>query len=159
MIYNQITVEKFNFSSRFIMLLMLRKLLILAFLGAVTACTINTEKVVLNSNQVVSSTSMRSLSSAEIGTHTAVQTIKTSYILNVAELNTQQKIEIYQWLKHREGTLVLGVVKDNDFLRVRLKRQVSQDNFVSMVREAGKLDDVSYEVIFDGNYIKVKKIY
>ena len=122
-----------------------------------TACTINTEKVVLNSNQVEDVMPINSSPKTDFKTLKTTTGIETSYVLNVRELNTQQRIEIYQWFQKNESSPALSVVQDNDFLRVRFKQPVYQEDFLLMVRQAGKLDESTYQIMFDGDRVFVKK--
>ena len=122
-----------------------------------TACTINTEKVVLNSNQVEDIMPINSSPKTDFKTLKTTTGIETSYVLNVRELNTQQRIEIYQWFQKNESSPALSVVQDNDFLRVRFKQPVYQEDFLLMVRQAGKLDESTYQIMFDGDRVFVKK--
>ncbi|MDB3936744.1 hypothetical protein N9384_01165 [bacterium] len=68
-----------------------------------TACTINTEKVILNSNQVEDILPTNSSPKTDFKTLKTTTGIETSYVLNVRELNTQQRIEIYQWFQKNES--------------------------------------------------------
>ena len=122
-----------------------------------TACTINTEKVVLNSNQVEDILPINSSPKTDFKTLKTTTGIETSYVLNVRELNTQQRIEIYQWFQKNESSPALSVVQDNDFLRVRFKQLVYQEDFLLMVRQAGSLDESTYQIMFDGDRVFVKK--
>ena len=122
-----------------------------------TACTINTEKVILNSNQVEDILPTNSSPKTDFKTLKTTTGIETSYVLNVRELNTQQRIEIYQWFQKNESSPALSVVQDNDFLRVRFKQPVYQEDFLLMVRQAGKLDESTYQIMFDGDRVFVKK--
>jgi hypothetical protein len=122
-----------------------------------TACTINTEKVVLNSNQVEDIMPINSSPKTDFKTLKTTTGIEASYVLNVRELNTQQRIEIYQWFQKNESSPALSVVQDNDFLRVRFKQPVYQEDFLLMVRQAGKLDESTYQIMFDGDRVFVKK--
>ena len=122
-----------------------------------TACTINTEKVILNSNQVEDILPTNSSPKTDFKTLNTTTGIETSYVLNVRELNTQQRIEIYQWFQKNESSPALSVVQDNDFLRVRFEQQVYQEDFLLMVRQAGKLDESTYQIMFDGDRVFVKK--
>ena len=122
-----------------------------------TACTINTEKVVLNSNQVEDVMPINSSPKTDFKTLKTTTGIETSYVLNVRELNTQQRIEIYQWFQKNESSPALSVVQDNDFLRVRFEQPVYQEDFLLMVRQAGKLDESTYQIMFDGDRVFVKK--
>ena len=122
-----------------------------------TACTINTEKVVLNSNQVEDIMPINSSPKTDFKTLKTTTGIEASYVLNVRELITQQRIEIYQWFQKNESSPALSVVQDNDFLRVRFKQPVYQEDFLLMVRQAGKLDESTYQIMFDGDRVFVKK--
>lgn len=122
-----------------------------------TACTINTEKVILNSNQVEDILPTNSSPTTDFKTLKTTTGIETSYVLNVRELNTQQRIEIYQWFQKNESSPALSVVQDNDFLRVRFEQPVYQEDFLLMVRQAGKLDESTYQIMFDGDRVFVKK--
>ena len=122
-----------------------------------TACTINTEKVILNSNQVEDILPTNSSRKTDSETFRTTTGIKTSYALNVRELNTQQRIEIYQWFQKNESPPVRSVVQDNDFLRVRFEQPVYQEDFFLMVRLAGKLDESTYQIMIDGDRVFVKK--
>ena len=122
-----------------------------------TACTINTEKVILNSNQVEDILPTNSSPTTDFKTLKTTTGIETSYVLNVRELNTQQRIEIYQWFQKNESFPALSVVQDNDFLRVRFEQPVYQEDFLLMVRQAGKLDESTYQIMFDGDRVFVKK--
>lgn len=122
-----------------------------------TACTINTEKVILNSNQVKDALPTNSSPKTDFKTLKTTTGIETSYVLNVRELNTQQRIEIYQWFQKNESSPALSVVQDNDFLRVRFEQPVYQEDFLLMVRQAGKLDESTYHIMFDGDRVFVKK--
>jgi hypothetical protein len=122
-----------------------------------TACTINTEKVILNSNQVEDILPTNSSPKTDFKTLKTTTGIETSYVLNVRELNTQQRIEIYQWFQKNESSPALSVVQDNDFLRVRFEQPVYQEDFLLMVRQAGKLDKSTYQIMFDGDRVFVKK--
>jgi len=122
-----------------------------------TACTINTEKVILNSNQVEDILPTNSSPKTDFKTLKTTTGIETSYVLNVRELNTQQRIEIYQWFQKNESSPALSVVQDNDFLRVRFKQLVYQEDFLLMVRQAGSLDESTYQIMFDGDRVFVKK--
>ena len=122
-----------------------------------TACTINTEKVILNSNQVEDALPTNSSPKTDFKTLKTTTGIETSYVLNVRELNTQQRIEIYQWFQKNESSPALSVVQDNDFLRVRFEQPVYQEDFLLMVRQAGKLDESTYQIMFDGDRVFVKK--
>lgn len=122
-----------------------------------TACTINTEKVILNSNQVEDILPTNSSPTTDFKTLKTTTGIETSYVLNVRELNTQQRIEIYQWFQKNESSPALSVVQDNDFLRVRFEQPVYQEDFLLMVRQAGKLDGSTYQIMFDGDRVFVKK--
>ena len=122
-----------------------------------TACTINTEKVILNSNQVEDILPTNSSPKTDFKTLKTTTGIETSYVLNVRELNTQQRIEIYQWFQKNESSPALSVVQDNDFLRVRFEQLVYQEDFLLMVRQAGKLDESTYQIMFDGDRVFVKK--
>ena len=122
-----------------------------------TACTINTEKVVLNSNQVEDIMPINSSPKTDFKTLKTTTGIEASYVLNVRELNTQQRIEIYQWFQKNESSPALSVVQDNDFLRVRFKQPVYQEDFLLMVRQAGKLDESTYQIMFDGDRVFVTK--
>ena len=122
-----------------------------------TACTINTEKVVLNTNQVEDIMPINSSPKTDFKTLKTTTGIEASYVLNVRELNTQQRIEIYQWFQKNESSPALSVVQDNDFLRVRFKQPVYQEDFLLMVRQAGKLDESTYQIMFDGDRVFVKK--
>lgn len=122
-----------------------------------TACTINTEKVTLNSNQVEDILPTNSSPKTDFKTLKTTIGIEASYVLNVRELNTQQRIEIYQWFQKNESSPTLSVVQDNDFLRVRFEQPVYQEDFLLMVRQAGKLDESTYQIMFDGDRVFVKK--
>ncbi|MDB2468578.1 hypothetical protein N9X39_00720 [Alphaproteobacteria bacterium] len=122
-----------------------------------TACTINTEKVILNSNQVEDILPTNSSPKTDFKTLKTTTGIETSYVLNVRELNTQQRIEIYQWFQKNESSPALSVVQDNDFLRVRFEQLVYQEDFLLMVRQAGSLDESTYQIMFDGDRVFVKK--
>ena len=122
-----------------------------------TACTINTEKVILNSNQVEDILPTNSSPKTDFKTLKTTTGIETSYVLNVRELNTQQRIEIYQWFQKNESSPVRSVVQDNDFLRVRFEQPVYQKDFFLMVRLAGKLDESTYQIMIDGDRVFVKK--
>lgn len=122
-----------------------------------TACTINTEKVILNSNQVEDILPTNSSPTTDFKTLKTTTGIEISYVLNVRELNTQQRIEIYQWFQKNESSPALSVVQDNDFLRVRFEQPVYQEDFLLMVRQAGKLDESTYQIMFDGDRVFVKK--
>ena len=122
-----------------------------------TACTINTEKVILNSNQVEDILPTNSSPKTDFKTLKTTTGIEASYVLNVRELNTQQRIEIYQWFQKNESSPALSVVQDNDFLRVRFEQLVYQEDFLLMVRQAGKLDESTYQIMFDGDRVFVKK--
>jgi len=122
-----------------------------------TACTINTEKVILNSNQVEDILPTNISPKTDSETFRTTTGIKTSYALNVRELNTQQRIEIYQWFQKNESSPVRSVVQDNDFLRVRFEQPVYQKDFFLMVRLAGKLDESTYQIMIDGDRVFVKK--
>ena len=122
-----------------------------------TACTINTEKVILNSNQVEDILPTNSSPKTDFKTLKTTTGIETSYVLNVRELNTQQRIEVYQWFQKNESSPALSVVQDNDFLRVRFEQLVYQEDFLLMVRQAGSLDESTYQIMFDGDRVFVKK--
>ena len=122
-----------------------------------TACSINTEKVILNSNQVEDILPTNSSPKTDFKTLKTTTGIETSYVLNVRELNTQQRIEIYQWFQKNESSPALSVVQDNDFLRVRFEQLVYQEDFLLMVRQAGSLDESTYQIMFDGDRVFVKK--
>ena len=120
-----------------------------------TACTVHTDKVILNSNQAVGTLPTNSLTKTDNTTFKTTTGIESSYVLNFGDLNTQQQIEIYQWLQKYESPL--SVVRESNLLRVRFKQPVSQDEFTQMIRMAGKLDETTYKMRFDGSRASVKK--
>ena len=122
-----------------------------------TACTINTEKVILNSSQPVDVAPVSNLSEKKTASDKTTIGVEESYVVDVQKLNTQQQIEIYQWLQKNESSLVLSVFKDKNSIRVRFKSPVPQDEFLLMIRQAGKLDELTYQIMFDGNSVLIKK--
>lgn len=139
------------------MFAIIKRIVLVSFFFISTACTINTEKVILNSNQVEDILPTNSSRKTDSETFRTTTGIKTSYALNVRELNTQQRIEIYQWFQKNESSPVRSVVQDNDFLRVRFEQPVYQEDFFLMVRLAGKLDESTYQIMIDGDRVFVKK--
>jgi hypothetical protein len=139
------------------MFAIIKRIVLVSFFFISTACTINTEKVILNSNQLEDILPTNSSRKTDSETFRTTTGIKTSYALNVRELNTQQRIEIYQWFQKNESSPVRSVVQDKDFLRVRFEQPVYQEDFFLMVRQAGKLDESTYQIMIDGDRVFVEK--
>jgi uncharacterized protein YdeI (BOF family) len=124
---------------------------------ATTACTINADRVVVQTNNVETANSNNKESPSDTTVQAATDLEGSNYVINVGSLVQQQRIELYRALqKHRDAGL-LSVVKDENVYRVRYDRSMYYSEFEAMIREGAKLDKITYDIQINDGAVTITK--
>lgn len=124
---------------------------------ATNACTINADQVVLQTKnvQTAKSNSKEPTSDATAQVPTNLQ--RSNYVIDVASLAQQQRIELYRGLQNQRDAGLLSVVKDENVYRVRYDRDIYHSEFEATIRKAAKLDKITYEIRVNDGAVTITK--
>lgn len=124
---------------------------------ATNACTINAERVVVQTNNVETANSNNKEPPSDTTVQVATDLERSNYVIDVGSLVQQQRIELYRALqKHRDAGL-LSVVKDENVYRVRYDRGIYYSDFEAMIREGAKLDKITYDIQINDGAVTITK--
>lgn len=128
-----------------------------------SACAINTEKVIVNTKEVSTSSSQQATSSEIISAEgTATNRLSqnghdNSFVIDVSKLSIQQKLELYEGLQSMKPAKVLDVVKDQDNFRVRFADPVSHNWLSQHIRDLASLGSASFRISFENKNVSIEK--
>jgi hypothetical protein len=128
-----------------------------------SACAINTEKVIVTTKEVSTSSPQQATSSEVVsaeGTSTnrlSQNAPDNSFVIDVSALSIQQKLELYEGLQSMKPAKVSDVVKDQDNFRVRFADPVSQDWLSRQIRDLASLGSTSFRISFENKKVFIAK--
>lgn len=130
---------------------------------SLSACAINTEKVIVTTKEVSTSSPQQATSSKVIsaeGTLTnrlSKNVNDNSFVIDVSALSIQQTLELYEGLQSMKPTKVLDVVKDQDNFRVRFADPVSQDWLSRHIRDLASLGSASFRISYENKNVFIER--
>ena len=82
---------------------------------------------------------------------------RSNYVIDVASLAQQQRLELYRGLQNQRDAGLLSVVKDENVYRVRYDRDIYYSEFEATIRKAAKLDKITYDIRINDGVVTITK--